>query len=81
MAKKTSVPEAGSLPDLECDGREHRLSAPRYIVTVKVTYREKFSFSVPNPSSCKGLDPLGDFSSSAAPQSSRRETSFFRNLF
>ena len=57
------VPEVffGSFPNLKCDGREHSIYAPRNIVAVKVSYRETISFFVPNPRSCKGLDPLGEF--------------------
>ena len=55
-------------PDLERNGREHSLSAPRNIVAVEVEDREKIYFTVPNPCSFKGLDPLGDFSYLDAPQ-------------
>ena len=48
-----------SPPELKRDGREHSLSAPIDIVTFKVAYRKTIYFSVPNPRSCKGLDPLG----------------------
>ena len=50
-----------SLPKLKWDGSEHFLSAPSKTVAVKVAYRKKISFSVPNPCSCKFLDPLGYF--------------------
>ena len=49
------------LPKIKYDGCEHRLSAPSKIVAVKVAYRKKTFFSVPNPNSCKVLDPLGYF--------------------
>ena len=57
------VPEVifNSLPDLKRDGRDHILYAPIKIFAVQVTYMETISFSVPNPSSCKSLDPIGDF--------------------
>ena len=50
-----------SLPDIECYGRKHSLSAPSKIFAVEVSYREIISISVPNPRSFKDLDPLGDF--------------------
>ena len=61
-----------SLLELERDGRENILPAPSKISAVKVADRERIYFSVPNPFSCQGLDPLGYFSSSATNQSSRR---------
>ena len=48
-------------PDIKHGGRKHSLSALIQIVTVRVTYRETIYFSITNPCSCNGLDPLGDF--------------------
>ena len=48
------------IPKIKYDGCKHRISAPSKIVAVKVAYRKKTFFSVPNPHSCKVLDPLGD---------------------
>ena len=50
-----------SLPKLKGDGSEHRFSASIKIVAVQAAYRETIYFSIPNPRSCKGLYPLGEF--------------------
>ena len=50
-----------SLTYIKHDGRDHSLSAPSKIITVQVAYREKFYISIPNPRSCKSLNPFGDF--------------------
>ena len=50
-----------SLPKLKCDGSEKSFSSTRKIVAFKVAYRETIHFSIPNPRSCKSLNPLGDF--------------------
>ena len=60
------------LPELERDGREHRLSALSKVVAVKVLYRETIAGSVPNPRSRKFWNRLETFPSSVAPQSSKR---------
>ena len=49
------------LPNIKYNGHKHNLSDTINIVAVEVEYREKFYFSVPNPRSCKGLDPHIDF--------------------
>ena len=61
-----------SILELDRDGREHILPDPSNISAVEVADRETIFFSVPNPFSCQGLDPLGYFSSLATNQSSRR---------
>ena len=48
-------------PEFESDGYKHSLSALNEIVPVKVVDKETMSSSVPNPRSCKGMDPLRNF--------------------
>ena len=74
LRTRSVVPEEffSIFPEIKDDGRKHRISAPSEIFTIEVSDREKIYFSVPNPCSCQGLDPLGDFLFLAATQSSRR---------
>ena len=49
------------LPSINNNRRVYSISDTIKILSVEVADREIVSNSVPNPHSCKGLNPLGDF--------------------